>query len=849
MHLLYKKSDLSNSNKTAKSWLSIQSTFGNAKKLSLPRKLPRFMTISYNWLNEYLPKTISPEALSAILTSIGLEVESLEKFEEIKGGLSGLVAGEVLTCEKHPEADKLKLTTVLIGEQQVLHIVCGAPNVAVGQKVIVATVGTTIYPTSGDPITLKRAKIRGVESEGMLCAEDEIGIGESHDGITILPSTTVPGTPIADVYQPYQDYIFEIGLTPNRMDAMSHLGVAKDVCAYLSYHEQNTTSVVSPFQTTSTAINGHQPFSVTIQHTDACKRYCGAYIEDVTIGESPIWLQQRLKSIGIKSINNVVDITNFILHETGQPLHAFDADTIQEKKIIVNTIAENTLFKTLDDKERKLASTDLMICDAMSPLCIAGVYGGLHSGVSNNTKNIFLESACFDKGYVRRTALKHDLRTDASTRFEKGVDISNTHLVLQRAAELIVASCGGKIVGEMIDVHPNPTEKVLVTFEYAYLTKLSGKSYPEKDVKTILTALGFEIKSENEAGLELAVPFSKSDIRIQADIVEEIMRIDGLDNVAIPTTISLSPSIEKNNRKFSLREKISNNLVGLGFNEIFTNSITNSAFYNEIELQTAVKMMNSLSVELDMLRPQMIQSGLQVIAHNLNRKNNHLKLYEFGKTYAVSPELQYTEKNHLAIYITGNWAENSWNEKATKSNFYDLKGIAENICQLTGLNNIKITPTTHDQLQLACVIEFGRTTIGYLGEASGKLLKSFDIKQPVFFADIDMDLVMAQKVKPIQFKEISKFPSVSRDLALVVDKKVSYAQIEQIALSNKIAQLKSIQLFDIFESEKLGADKKSMAVSFVFGDEQKTLTDVEIDANMHKIISAYEKTIQAEIRK
>ena len=807
------------------------------------------MTISYNWLNAYLPKTIAPEQLSAILTSIGLEVESLEKFEEIKGGLSGLVAGEVLTCEKHPEADKLKLTTVLVGENQILHIVCGAPNVAVGQKVIVALVGTTIYPTSGEPITLKRAKIRGVESEGMLCAEDEIGIGESHDGITILPTDTVPGTPIATLYQPYEDFIFEIGLTPNRMDAMSHLGVAKDVCAYLSYHEQTPTTVVSPWHATPEVEDGQQPFTVAILNNEACKRYCGLYLENVTIGESPVWLQQRLKSIGVKSINNVVDITNFILHETGQPLHAFDADTIQEKKIIVNTVAENTIFKTLDDKERKLSATDLMICDATMPLCIAGVYGGKNSGVSNSTKNIFLESACFDKGYVRRTALKHDLRTDAATRFEKGVDISNTSQVLKRAAKLLVECCGGKIVGDMIDVYPNPAEKVLVTFEYAYLTKLSGKYYPEKDVKTILVALGFEIQSETNESIVLAVPFSKSDIRIQADIVEEIMRIDGLDNVTIPTTIAISPSVEKNNRKFSVREKISNNLVGLGFNEIFTNSITNSAFYNETELQSSVKMMNSLSVELDMLRPQMIQSGLQVIAHNLNRKNNHLKLYEFGKTYAKSPELTYSEKNHLAIYVTGNWQESSWSAKAAKSNFYDLKGIAENVCQLTGLNNIKITATSHDQLQLACVIEYGRTPIGYLGEVSEKLLKSFDIKQPVYFADIDMDLVMAQKVKPIQFKEISKFPSVSRDLALVVDKNVSYAQIEQIALSNKIGQLKSIQLFDIFESEKLGNNKKSMAVSFVFGDEQKTLTDVEIDANMHKIISAYEKAIQAEIRK
>ena len=807
------------------------------------------MTISYNWLSEYLPKKVDPEVLSGILTSIGLEVESLEKFEEIKGGLKGLLVGEVMSCEKHPEADKLKLTTVNIGQEKLLNIVCGAPNVAVGQKVIVATIGATIYPVTGESITLKKAKIRGAESEGMLCAEDEIGVGNSHAGITVLPESTVIGSAVADLFNPYEDYIYEIGLTPNRMDAMSHLGVAKDVCAYLSYHEHNKVEVKHPFKTNFEIDNSNSLITVEIANEEACKRYSGISISGITIAESPVWLQQKLKSIGLKSINNIVDITNFILHETGQPLHAFDADKITGNKVIVKTATEGSLFKTLDDKERKLSSTDLMISNEKEPMCIAGVYGGINSGVTSATKNIFIESACFDKGFIRKTALKHDLRTDAATRFEKGVDISNTVNVLKRAALLIKEIAGGEISSSIIDIYPNAQAKTTIQFQYDYLRKLSGKQYNLNDVKSILIALGFEISNETETSMALAVPFSKSDISIPADIVEEIMRIDGLDNIEIPNTISISPSIEKNNRKFALREKLSNYLPGLGFNEIFTNSISNSAFYDEELLKSSVKMMNSLTNELDMLRPQMIQSGLQVIAHNINRKNNNLRFFEFGKTYSMTEDKKYKENNHLALYISGNIEEANWKSPLEKVDFFYLKGAVENIIKLAGIKNVSFGSFRNEQISLGCSIIIGKTTIGILGEVNTALLKKFDVKYPVIFADIDMDLLMSQKTTAIQYKEMSKFPVVNRDLALVVDKNVSYFQIEQIALSNKIEQLTSVQLFDIFESDKLGAGKKSMAVSFTFLDENKTLTDKEIDGYMQKIVSGYEKTLQAEIRK
>ncbi len=807
------------------------------------------MTISYNWLCEYLPETIDPDQLSAILTAIGLEVEHMEKTESIKGGLKGLVVGEVMTCEKHPEADKLKLTTVNTGGERPLNIVCGAPNVAVGQKVIVAPIGTTIYPLHGEPMTMKKAKIRGAESEGMICAEDEIGLGESHEGIKLLPGDLTPGTPVSTFFDTATDFIYEIGLTPNRMDAMSHLGVAKDVCAWLSYHKQKPYAVRSPFTTHQQSFPGTNDIAIEIKNEKACLRYTGILIKGVTVKESPDWLKKRLTAIGQKPINNIVDITNFILHETGQPLHAFDADKIAGKKVIITTVDEGTSFITLDEKERKLKADDLMICHAMEPMCIAGVYGGLHSGVVQTTQNIFLESACFDKGFVRKTAMHHELRTDAATRFEKGVDISNTLTVALRAAHLIASLSGGEIVGDVTDVYPNPHPKTSIDFEYEYLKKLSGKVYNSDAVFAILNALGFEITAESGTGLELKVPYSKPDISIQADIVEEIMRIDGLDNIEIPQSINIAPSVEKSNYRFQLKEKIAGYLTGNGFHEIFTNSITNSAFYDETVMSSSVRMINSLSSELNMLRPEMMRSGLQVISHNINRKNSDLRLYEFGKTYTKDEAGTYNEKLHLSIYITGNISETFWNSKSVKADFFYLKGIAETVLGMGSVKKYKTERLSNREFTACIGYQMGKKTLLTIGQLDPKLLKQFDIKQPVFFADLDMDMMLDMKSKPVQYSEISKFPAVHRDLALVVDKNVSYSQIEQIALSLQIGHLKQVQLFDIFESEKLGAGKKSMAVSFTFLDDSKTLTDKEIDGFMSKIILGYENNIQAEIRK
>ena len=808
------------------------------------------MTISYNWLSEYLPERTEPEKLSKILTAIGLEVESLERFEEVKGGLRGLLVGEVMSCEKHPDADKLKITTVSVNNGKLLNIVCGASNVAVGQKVIVATIGTIIYPVSGDPITIKKAKIRGVESEGMICAEDEIGLGNDHNGILVLPSDTVPGTAATEIFKPKEDYIFEIGLTPNRIDAMSHLGVAKDVCAYLSHHNKKEISPVFPYQNNFKSDSQSLKINVVIENEEACKRYSGISIRNISIAESPQWLQERLKSIGLKPINNIVDITNFILHETGQPLHAFDADKIKGNKIVVRTAKEGETFTTLDGKERKLFSNDLLICDEADGMCIAGVYGGIHSGVSKETTNIFIESAWFNPAYIRKTSLKHDLRTDAAARFEKGTDISNTVNVLKRAALLIKEIAGGEIAGDLVDIYPNPLQKTTVGLKNHYLKKLSGKNYHADTIKNILKSLGFDLVKEGIDEIWFDVPFSKPDITLPADIVEEIMRVDGLDNIEIPVAISIAPSVEKDLAKYEQKEKLANYLTGLGFYEIFTNSITNSAFYSPEVLEGSVKMINSLSSELNIMRPEMLQGGLQVIAHNNNRKNFNLRLFEFGKTYAALPGNTYNEIVHLAMYISGNIQEQEWRSKPVKTDFYYLKGAVENSLALLGITGVLFEPATVAGFDNYTEVKIKNRSIGYVTEIADKILKQFDIKYPVFYADLLWDELLAlAKDKALQYREISKFPAVIRDLSIVVEKNIPYAQIKKLASSAGIEALRSIQLFDVFESDKLGTGKKAMAVSFTFLDESKTLTDVEIDTFMQKIIASYEKDLSAEIRK
>lgn len=803
------------------------------------------MTISYHWLSEYLPTTISPEKLSTILTSIGLEVESLEKIENFKGGLAGLVVGEVVALTQHPNADKLKLAKVNTGGDRPLNIVCGASNIALGQKVVVAVVGTTIYPKQADAgITMKLAKIRGEESEGMICAEDEIGVSDDHGGIIVLDANIKVGTPVSELYEYYQDLIYEIGLTPNRMDAMSHYGVAKDVCAYLSYHEAPTTAV-SPFTKVSTKDPTVKPFNVIIEDSQACARYSGLVIEGVTVAPSPSWLKNRLQAIGVRSINNIVDITNYILHETGQPLHAFDANQIKDATVVVKKYPADTLFVTLDGTERKLSAHDLMISDTEKPLCIAGVFGGLKSGVNTNTTNIFLESAWFENIHVRKTSLHHGLRTDAATRFEKGVDIAGTVNVLERAAQLIQALAGGKC-SEVTDIYPSPAIKKKVVLTYAYLKKLSGKLYPNEKVKTILTSLGFDILNETPDSIEVAVPHHKPDISLPADLVEEVLRIDGLDNIEIPSSITMSPSIDPLEQKEKFKEKMANFLVGRGFTEILTNSITNSAYFDEATLAGSVKMLNNLSAELDVMRPSMLETGLETIAYNLNRQNSAISFFEMGKVYGKSNAGKYYESEQLAIYVSGKQQADGWRTKGTDQDYFVVKGIAKSLVDLLGIQGVQEKTAVNGLTELV----WNKKTIGHFEIMGAKKLQAFGIKQSVFYINFDItSLLTAYQSKKVIYKEVSKYPSIERDLALIIDKATTYAAIESSIQEANLVALKETRVFDIFESDKLGAGKKSVAINFVFNAPDKTLTDVEIDAMMKKLIQLFEKNIQAEIRK
>ena len=807
------------------------------------------MTISYNWLNDYLPEVIEPEKLSKILTSIGLEVESLEKFEAVKGAFEGLIIAEVLECEKHPNADKLSITKVNIGEGEPLQIVCGASNVAKGQKVVVATIGTTIYPKNGEPLTMKIVKIRGTESYGMICAEDEIGLSDNHDGILVLPNDVAIGTKASDYFDTNSDWIFEIGLTPNRMDAMSHLGVAKDVCAFLSHHNKINTRVKSPFTNNISFSATKNPINVIIENSNDCKRYAGLKINNVTITDSPKWLKNKLQSIGVKSINNLVDITNFILHETGQPLHAFDCNAIAENTIIVTNLNADSSFTTLDEKERKLLASDLIICDGnKNPMCIAGVYGGLQSGVTDLTKSIFLESAFFSSSSIRKTSLHHQLRTDAATRFEKGVDISNTVNVLKRAAQLIIKVCGGEIIGELIDVYPEPQEKKSIVLKYHYLKKLSGKNYHPDAVIRILEALGFEIERTGIDNIQVAVPFAKTDISIPADLVEEIIRIDGLDNIEIPNSINLTPAINQFKFKENLLQKIGSFLVGQGFNEIITNSITNSNYFDAEVMQHSVKMLNNLTVELDVMQSGLLESGLETISFNLNRKNNNLQLFEFGKSYHQYVEHKFEEVEHLALFLTGNYIEDNWNEKNKSNDYFRAKGMIQSVLQVCGIHSFKLEQDKKNNEVLH--ILFNKQKLGSIALVLKKKLTQFDIKQPVFYIDFNFNsLLEFNKNNVITYKEIGKYPSVQRDLSLVIDKDINFEKVENVTNKINLTSLKNIQLFDVFESEKLGTNKKSIALSFTFTNEEKTLTDKEIDEAMNKLVKSFEKELEAEVRK
>ncbi len=814
------------------------------------------MKISYKWLKEYLPAdettsrmTDTPEKVADILTSVGLEVESIEKYEDVPNGLNGLIIGEVISCEKHPDADKLKVTTVNNGNGEILQIVCGASNVAAGQKVIVAQVGTTLYPKNGEPFTIKKAKIRGVESNGMLCAEDEIGIGESHAGIIVLPADSKPGTNARDYFQPYNDWTIEIGLTPNRMDAMSHLGVAKDVCAYISHHSRKVIKVNSPYKTAFKADNNSRPTKVEIRNPEECERYSGVSISGIKVAASPSWLQNKLKSIGLRPVNNIVDITNFILHETGQPLHAFDGDKIKGK-IIVETLPAQTPFITLDEKERKLSNEDIMICNGENePMCIAGVFGGAESGVSESTTDIFLESAWFNPVSVRKSLLRHNLRTEAAIRFEKGVDISNTVNVLQHAALLIKEIAGGEISSEVIDVYPFPKEKKQVSLSYQYLKKISGKNYHPDTVINILKSLNFTILREGIDEIQIAVPFSNPDISIPADVIEEIMRIDGLDNIEIPATIKMSPAIDKGLNAALQKEKVIGWLNGNGFSEIFTNSITNSRYFDEETLATSVRIINSLSEELDIMRPSMLPTGLECIAYNINRKNQNLLFLEFGKTYYRRGH-DYQETENLALYFTGNRNDQEWNSKAKKADIYFVKGVCYSIFSLLGLKEVRFQTSQNEELEDCLSILLNDEKIGESGSVNKKRLEQFSIKQPVFFVCINWQKVISETVqKTISFKPIAKFPQVHRDLSIIVEKGLQYQALEDAVYSLGLPKLIEMKLFDVFENEKLGENKKSFAISFTFQDNEKTLTDKETDSMMNKIINILETNLKAEIRR
>jgi phenylalanyl-tRNA synthetase beta chain len=798
------------------------------------------MIVSYQWLLEYLPEPLPVNELSKILTSIGLEVEAIEPIESVKGGLEGLVTGEVLTCARHPNADKLSVTTVNIGGEEPLNIVCGAPNVAAGQKVIVAPVGTTVHPTEGEPFLIKKAKIRGEESAGMICAEDEIGMGKSHAGILVLPADTPVGIPAKQYFNlPQTDHAIHIGLTPNRSDANSHIGVARDVCTYLTLHKGNRHQVRMP-ATTLPQLPSATRIKVHITAPEACPRYTGISIDHVQVGPSPEWLQRRLQAIDVRSINNIVDITNYVLHEYGQPLHAFDADKIQGGELRVGFMPAGTIFKALDDKERKLQGNDLTIADAAGPVAIGGVFGGADSGITDGTTRVFLESAYFDPKHIRRTSLHHNLRTDAATHFEKGVDINNVLPALQRAATMICELTGGSIASAITDEYPSPLKATEITVSYQYIHKLSGKHYPHVAIQEILLAAGFELIRETAEGLTLKVPSNKTDVLQPADIVEEILRIDGLDNIQIPDRLNISLLKALPNDR-ATRERTADLLCGMGMQEIVTNSIVNSRYYPG---NTAlVRMINSLSSELDVMRPSMTEGGLEVIQYNCNRKSNDLALYEFGNVYALQ-EGKYLQEPRLAMWMTGNIRAPQWNQPAQKVDIYYLKGIIASLMDHGGIKGA-ILNTTGDELQW----KWKNQILCTAKQIPAQRLNEFDIKQEVFFAELHWNLwLKALDANKVRYKEVPKFPAVQRDIAIVIDNNITYRQVQEATEQLKLDALRSFGLFDIFESEKLGKGKRSFALNYTFQLQDRTLTDQEIEQLMKQLMEAYKTKLSAQIR-
>lgn len=800
------------------------------------------MKISYNWLMEYLPEPVNIDDLSNILTSIGLEVESIEQSEAIKGSLAGLLIGKVLSKEKHPDADKLSLTTVELDNGNIVPIVCGAPNVAAGQLVVVAPVGATVYPVSGESFPIKKAKIRGYASEGMICAEDEIGLGKSHDGIMVLPEDAPVGKPAAEYFNiAAADSTITIGLTPNRTDAMSHIGVARDVCAYLNHHKGSKHKVQSPDLKTPEP-SASLAIEVQVADTEACPRYMGTTIEGITVADSPEWLQLRLKAIGLRPLNNIVDITNFVLHEYGQPLHAFDYDKIAGQQIIVKKLPEGTVFKTLDEKEIKLQASDLVICDAEKGMCLAGVFGGLDSGITTGTTNIFLESAYFDPKTIRRTSLHHGLRTDAATHFEKGVDINLVPLALQRAVDLILEIAGGRLAAATTDLYPVALPQRNIKTTFAYITQLCGKEYGNQAILNILENLGFSIVAHDDAGFEVLVPGNKADVHQAADLAEEVLRIDGLDNINFSSQISMSLNTRPEPADRRWKEKIANHLCHLGLHEIVTNSITNSKYYPGYE--NMVAMLNNLSSELDVMRPELMESGLEVLAYNINRKQQHLMLFELGNIYSQSAPGNYKQEARLGIWLTGMYRDQQWLSKAEPQSIYIAKGIVTQLLAISGIQKTK-----ENTLDNGIEWVRGKSVLAKAIKIEPARLKEFDIKQDVYYIEADLKAwTEAGDAVKVKYSELPKFPAMKRDLALVVDKSVTYNKIAAIAQQQKWPAYQGYELFDVFESEKIGADKKSLALSFTFQLSDRTMTDDEVDEMMQTLIKTFEKEIGASIR-
>ena len=801
------------------------------------------MKISYNWLQNYIQTDLSIDNISTILTDIGLEVEGVEEVESVKGGLKGLVVGEVISCAQHPNADKLKTTKVNVGAEELLDIVCGAPNVAAGQKVIVATAGTMLYD-GDESFKIKKSKIRGEVSEGMICAEDEIGLGDSHDGIMVLDPSAIVGTPAVEFFHLTSDTVFEIGLTPNRIDAASHFGVARDLAAYLNLTGKYTLVLpdVSGFKEANTS-----SIAVEVENSELAPRYCGIEIKNVKVGASPDWLQNNLKAIGLKPLNNVVDVTNFVLHELAQPLHAFDADKIKGNKVIVKCATAGEKFTTLDGVERDLSDQDLMICDAEKPMCIAGVFGGEHSGVSENTTSIFLESAYFNPVSVRKTAKRYGLNTDASFRFERGIDPNITVFALKRAALLIQEIAGGEICSQITDIYPQPIEDFKVELSFSKVNNLIGNSLPKVAVRDILKNLDIKILKEDGDQLFLQVPSYRVDVQRDVDVIEEILRIYGYNNVVLPSFMKSNLTPNPKVIPHKVENTIANYLSSTGFSEIFNNSLTNPTYYSDDA--ALVRMVNPLSRETEVMRGSMLYGGLEAIVYNQKRKRKNLKFYEFGSTYKALGDSKFEETKRLGLWLSGDVQEESWESQTQSTSFYTLKQRVESCLQRVGIEKYKMEEVEDSRFESAVSFFKGKFNLVTFGKVNSSELAKFGGKNEVFYAEFDWSVVLKlMSGKDVQYKPVTKFPSVRRDLALLVDEQIEFNQIQSIAKKVEQRLLKEVNLFDVYEGKNLAAGKKSYAVSFTFQDEQKTLTDKYIDTIMEKMISSLKDQVGAELR-